>query len=296
MHPRSALVRPLDPAWPTNRAVIFLMPLGGLATAAAVWSFERPDALAVFWAAAVGAGVVFGTWALARELAPDDQRAAFVAMAFGFATSLLVVGASLSLLFAALFLARVVNRTVGPPATVVDAVAVLALVGWAAVSTQSPDLWMAAALAFALDAHLSGGRPRQWAFAAACLVLMVGQLAYPLTIGTARAEIAAGTGSPGMAGIVWALPVAAVFIATILRTRSLDSVADATGAPLSVLRVRAGMIVVLLFTARSLLHGDEGVIHSVFLWSVLGGVTLSDLLPGRRRPREHARSLPAPPE
>jgi hypothetical protein len=272
------------------------MPLGGLATAAAVWSFERPDALAVFWAAAVGAGVVFGTWALARELAPDDQRAAFVAMAFGFATSLLVVGASLSLLFAALFLARIVNRTVGSPATVVDAIAVLALVGWAAVSTRSPDLWLAAALAFALDAHLSGGRLRPWAFAAACLVLMVGQLAYPLTIGTARAEIVAGAGSPGMAGIVWPLPVAAVFIATILRTRSLDSVADATGAPLSVLRVRAGMIVVLLFTARSLLHGDEGVARSVLLWSVLGGVTLSDLLPGRRRPREHAWSLPAPPE
>jgi hypothetical protein len=273
-----------------------LMPIGGLATAAAVWWFERPEALSVVWAAAGGAGVVFGTWALARELAPDDQRAAFVAMAFGFATSLLVVGASLSLLFAALFLARVVNRTVGPPATVVDAVSVLALVGWAAITMQSPDLWLAAALALALDAHLPGGRRRQWAFAAACLILMVGQLVYPPTITTGRAEIVAGAGSSGMAGIVWPLPIAAVFVASILRTRSLHSVADVTGAPLSALRVRAGMIVVLLVTARSLLHGDEGVTHSVLLWSVLGGVTLSDLLPGRRLPREHAWSRPPPPE
>lgn len=286
LHRTTSLGRPLDPKWPTNRAVLILMPIGAAASAAWSWWVEPGDLVAAAWAALFGAAAVFGTWALGRELAPDDQRAAFVALALGVPAALLVEGASLALLFSGLLLTRMVTRSVGPPPTVLDSVAVTGLVAWTAISLGAPDVWVVAALAFAIDAHLPGGRGRAWLFAAACMVLAGLQIAVlpRLAPGLAASVSTSAAGSATTLGeVTWAIPIGAAFIASIVRTRSIASVADATGEPLSARRVRAGMTVALLLAARSLLHGSDEVAASVLLWATLAGVTLSDLLPGGER-------------
>jgi hypothetical protein len=278
----TALARPLDPSWPTNRAVLILMPIGGAAFAARSWWVGPGELVAAAWAALFGVGSVLGTWALARELAPDDQRAAFVALALGVPAALLVEGASLPLLFSGMLLTRMVTRSVGPPPTVVDSVALTGLVAWTAVSLGAADVWLVAALAFAIDAHLPGGRGRAWLFTASCVAFAVLHTILLPRIAPALAADAAS--SPTALGeIGWAIPIGAAFIASIVRTRSVSSVADATDERLSARRVRAGMAVALLLAARSLPHGGEEVSASVLVWMTLAAVTLSDLLPGGER-------------
>jgi hypothetical protein len=171
IHRFSSLGRPLDPAFATNRAVLVLMPV-----AAAVFAVAGPwtpglAGTARVWAALLGAGTVLGTWALGRELTPDDQRAAFVGMGLGVVVLLTVPGASLVLLFATLVLVRLVNRSVGLPPRLLDAVAIVALIGWSMWTTQSAWVGVVAAAAFGIDAVLPGGLLRHWAFAALSLVL-----------------------------------------------------------------------------------------------------------------------------
>jgi hypothetical protein len=275
----SALARPLDPSWPTNRAILALMPIGAAVAAAVRLGGGTTGAGPLAWAAVFGAAVVLGTWALGRELAPDDQRAAFVALALGYPAALVVEGSSLALLFSAMLLARMVARTVGPPPTVADGLALVGLVGWAAISLSEPDIWLVAAFAFGVDAALEGGRRRAWLFAAAVVALAGAQLLWLPRLWPELAG-AAGGDSTALADVVWPMPMGAVFVASIVRTRTVASVADETNRPLSARRVRWGMGVALLLAARSLLHGADGVAAATPVWTVLAGVALSDLVPG----------------
>ena len=284
----TTLARPLDPSWRTNRAVLVLMPLGAIISGVVAWWVAGVDEITTLWAAVSGAAVVLGAWALGRELAPDDERAAFFAMTLGFGSFLMVSNASLLLLFTGLTLSRLVARTVGLPPTMLDRFAALAVAGAAAVATRSPDIWLVAALALGIDARLGGGPPdatrpdgarraptRQLGFVAlavACTVVHAGLLvAFP------SPGPVTGPWSYSLGSLAWAIPIAAAFLAVIVRTRALTSVADATGEPLSARRVRHGMVVVLVLTLRSLLQGDTGAANSVLLWTTLAGVALSGL-------------------
>ncbi len=260
------------------------MPAGALITAvAATWWAPGLAGTSRLWAAALGAGTVLGSWAVGRELAPDDQRAAFVALTLGFATLLTVPGVSLVLLFAMLMLTRLVNRTVGPPATTLDSIVVLGLSGWAVADTGSPAVGVVAALAFGLDAWLPDGRRRQWGFAAMCLMMVA-----------ALASGAAGqdrvVSSPLVVDVpsVWLL-VGAGAVATLvlhrsLSTRSLQSTCDATGEPLSVVRVRWGIAVALLVGGQGLFLGEGGARSAALVWACLAGVGLSGVVPPRESP------------
>lgn len=282
----TALARPLDPSWPTNRAVLVLMPIGAAIAVALRWGAGGAGAGSLAWAALFGAGVVLGTWALARELGPDDQRAAFVALALGYPAAVMIEGTSLALLFTAMLLTRMVARTVGPPPTAADGLALVGLVAWSAVSLAEPDVWLVAALAFAVDARLGDGRGRGWLLAGACVALAGAHL---VLLPRLWPEMAPGVGGgpDALAEVVWTLPIGAVFVATIVRTRAIASRTDETNELLSARRVRWGMGIALLLAARSLLHGPEGVAAATPVWAVLAGVALSDLLPGgARRPVE----------
>lgn len=285
----STIGRPLDPAWATNRAVLILMPVGGVL--AGVWTALGPGRGGVVTTglgALAGAAVVLGGWALGRELDPDRQGAAFVSLALAFGVFLLVPEGSLVLLFTALVLSRVVNRTVGPPATLLDAAAVLGLTLWAVVATGNPLVALPAAAAFAVDAALPGGPRRHWAAAAMALVLG----------GWAAARGIPGLVDPGLAldgpspgGWLLAALVGLSFLAAVLHTRRVESSADATGRPLQPGRVRAGMGVILLLALVTLARGDAGLREGALVWATLAGVSL--WRPAGRRGQARAPQPPS---
>ena len=263
----STIGRPLDPAWATNRAVLVLMPVGGVLAGAA--AAMVPGRGGVVTAGLSGLAVVLGGWAVGRELDPDRQAAAFVSLALAFGAFLLVPVASLVLLFTALVLARVVNRTVGPPATPLDAVAVLGLTLWALVATGNPLVALPAAAAFGADATLPGGARRHWAAAGVALGMGGGAAVVGIP---GLVEPGLTLVAPSGAGWLLAAVVGLSFLATVIHTRRVDSRADATGQRLEPGRVRAGMGVVLLLALVTLAPGDAGLREGALLWASLAGV------------------------
>ena len=97
----TSIGRPLDPSYPTNRAVLRLLPAAAF-VAAAIHALRHGIEPGLLWAAVGGALAAFGGWALARELVPDHQAPAFAAMALAFGAWLTLAGTPLLPVFVAL--------------------------------------------------------------------------------------------------------------------------------------------------------------------------------------------------
>lgn len=259
---RSALARPLETRYPTNLAVIILMPLAGLLAGGLALGLGQPLLPAL--AAALRAGLAtFAGWALARELAPDDNPAAFLCLGLTLFAGMLFPSASLLLLFTTLMLTRIVNRSVGVPATWLDSTALLVLLGWTLHATGEPGPAAVAAAAFSLDAVLPRALRRQGIFAALSLTLgLIIMLVLP--------EPSRGTAA-GQAHQLLAGGIALLYVSIIAGTRSVRSVTDRTGEPLDLSRVRGGMTIGLLMALQSFTP-DGGLVLAALLWAVLAGL------------------------
>ena len=265
IYKRTSIARPLDPSYATNQAVLALMPLAGIAAGvtAILRGATGPQIAA---AAFAGVIVVFGAWALARELVPDDNPTAFVSMALAFATFLVVDSPRLWLLLVAtLFLVRIVNRSVGLPARITDSILVFVLVTATVYSTHSPLFGVVGGLAFTLDAMMRGGQRHQWVFAAMCLAgAGIYGFQNGLGVGAAASSSAAVLGSVAT--------ISVLYVAMISVTRRIDSSGDATGVPLSLPRVRGGMLIGLLAALQALMLGPSGATAASIVWATLAGV------------------------
>lgn len=262
---RTALARPLDRTYPTNLAVMILAPAAALALGGVTFG-QTHSLSAALEAAMRGALTTFGGWALAREIAPDDNPGAFVSMALAFVAVILVPSSSVLPLFTAIMLARILNRSVGIPATLVDSIAVVLLVAWTVAGSGNPWPALVGAAGFALDAVLPVPLRRQLAFAAICLTGGVGYLIL-------RGSRPAGDGNvtPWFPIVTIALLYAVLF----LRTRRIHSVADLTGEPLNLHRVRAAMAIGWLMAAQGAILGGAALAQSAIIWAVLAGLVLS---------------------
>jgi hypothetical protein len=240
----TSIGRPLDPAWPTNRAVLVLLPLAAVLGAVLAWgeSVSLPGILA---AACRFALSIFVAWALARELDPDDASAAFISLGLGLLVAIASGSPGLLTAFATLGLVRIVNRTTGLAARKTDSLLVLLLSIGTIYWTASPLFGVAAALAFALDGSLKDPLRHQWVFALVCLG------------GTVVYMVDHGPG-PGPVGVPdslfeWLSVIFLVMFALyLLLTRRVQSQADVGDRPLDLNRVRGGMTVGLLAALQGL--------------------------------------------
>ena len=165
----TAIGRPLDPEKPYERAVLLLLFAAFIAGALFEWAGP--------WSALRGAAVfalaVYGSWAFARELLPDDRVAPFVSMALGLLAAIAFHAPGLLVLFAAIGLVRVVTRSAGLGARVSDSIIVTCLVIWAVYACHTPWFGAVAAVAFLLDGVLKHPCKKQWLFAVICFGSMV---------------------------------------------------------------------------------------------------------------------------
>ena len=243
------------------------MPVAGVIAAGAA-GLRSAGAAQVVAAAISGVAVVFGAWAVTRELAPDDNPAAFVSMSLAFAIFFVVNSLSVLLLFATLFLVRIVNRSVGLPARILDSLLVVAMTILVVYTTRSPLLGLVGALAFLFDSAMHNTLRRQLPFAALCLT----------GTGVFVAQNGLGVGDQGtLASLhVWQVGIVGVaYAVTILQTRRVESLGDVTGNVLSVSRVRAGMLIGLLIPLQALMLGTTGFETAALIWATLAGVVVS---------------------
>jgi len=273
----TSIGRPLDPDYPTNRAVLIIMPIAGI-VAGSFAGFRGAGITDAAIAGLVGIAVAVGSWALARELAPDDDAAAFVAMALAYVTYLAVGSPSILLLFTCLLVIRVVNRTSGLPARMADSFIVAALTLGTMYATRSPLLGAVAALAFAFDATLGDPLRRQWVFGALCLA---GGILWAAWFGSGIGDLVTPTGVSA-----WLVAASSVLYAvSYFRTRRVEAVGDVSGVTLATSRVRAGMFIALLVAAQALTIGPTGTVDSSAVWATLAGVGIAGL---RLKPRPRA--------
>jgi hypothetical protein len=273
----TSIARPVDPAYPTNRALLILMPIAAAAAAllhlAGLGHGESATSTAI--AAALAS---FGAWALTRELAPDDNPAAFVSLVLGFGAQLLWGPSTVIPLFVALVLVRVVNRSTGLQPRVADAVLVTGFMVWATGRLGDPLVGLAAAIAFFLDASLS--RPARWQLVTGFVCLAV-SMVFVMRDGVAMPALAELEDAP-----FWlAIAVLAAYAVVTFTTRRIVSVGDVSGERLDAARVRGGMFVAgLLAAGAPVLPGERGM--NTLIWACLLGVAASRALAGldARRP------------
>ncbi len=227
---------------PANRAmVIVLAPVAAAGASVAFWhGVPWPSVLGFALATALAA---FGTWAMGRELVPDQQSAAFAALVVSVLVLLLIGPAAskgyLLVLFTTLGLVRQVNRTTGLQARITDSLVLFALTLWVVYGTGNPLFAVVAGLSFSLDGILDRPLRRQWLFAI-------------LSFGTAVVYMV----DHDLAGTVYGVPrtlaqwlaamAAVMFALNAMLLKNVTSVADIGGKPPRPARVRGGMAVAFL--------------------------------------------------
>ena len=264
MYRYTSIARPIDPAYLTNRALLIILPIVALLSAGLTYI----DNLGIgpLSAAFSGTLTAFAAWALTRELAPDYDGAAFVALAFAWVANIAFGARLVMLLFVALVLARVVNRSTGLPLRLLDTLGVLGFCTWAATSTQQPLILLVASLAFFLDARLEDPVRRHYLAAAACLAvfawMLVGHalvLADDLMV---RDWLAIGASAMGVSLFVIINP-------------DPVSYCDVSPRRLSRARVSAGLVVGWLLAVQAVLtHGRSGWLETA-IWACVIALLIS---------------------
>jgi len=258
----TSIGRPLEPVYPTNKAVLLLMPLAGLLGAVTAWLNGDPG-LQMLQAAISFFLIVFGSWALARELFPDDNPAAFISMILAVLAALSFESPGILIVFATLGLVRIVNRSTGMAAKKTDSVIVMLLTFWVIYATQSPFYGAVAALAFLFDGSLKDPLRHQWVFA---LICFGGMVVYMVDHDVGLAYFLAPDSL-----LEWvSLVVLLVLALNMFLLKKVHSCADLNGRPLDLARVKGGMAVGLCAAFQGL-NALEGVI---LLVATIAGIVI----------------------
>jgi hypothetical protein len=264
MYRFTSIARPIDPAYLTNRALLMVLPLLMLLSAglASLYDIGNGPVAAAFSGALAG----FAAWALTRELAPDYSGAAFVALALAWIANVAFGATSVLLVFVALLLVRLVNRSTGPRWRPLDTLGVLGFCIWAAVSTQQPLILIVTAVAFSLDATLKEPLRRHYFAAAVCVAVFIWML-----LGDARliaADLAA-----------WDWVLIAAFAGGIILIAATSpqpvSYCDTSPDRLDRVRVNAGLVTGWLAAAQALLTDGSSAWLETPIWACMIAVLVS---------------------
>ena len=261
----TSIGRAIDPKYPTNRAILVLTVLvtviGGLA------QLLRGIGLLEGGLWGIRAGLaVFLAWMVCREFDPDHDLSAFVAAGLALVGLLWWDPPNLGALLWLALVMRVVNRTPGLPATVVDALAVVGVGGWLAWQGN----WgygVVTVLALILDGLLPPRNRQAVAF---------------VSLGVAAAAIVAvwqgkmwGLGGPSVRDGARALAMGIVSVPLIVASRRVRSVGDETGEPLTPLRVQAAQVLAVLAGVQAAVwDGAAGLASMSSLWAAVLGAAM----------------------
>ena len=277
----SSIARPLEPQYPTNRAVLILLPLIALGTGAAAF-FLRDAGLAGAVSTGIGGLLAaFLAWALGREVDPDRNEAAFVAMALTVVAIGLGWAPALWVLTLTLMATRIVVRTVGQAAKLSDLALVTVLAGMAVFVDGYWAMGLVAGFAMAVDLLYDRKRTLNLVFAAFATGFSM------FAVVQRGGDWGAITLQPlGMVDPAWslaALILTALSAIFILTCPPVTSLCDASSEPLERRRVRGGAVIVVLFATAAMFEAQAGLLATLPVWTVLAGLVAGRVWP-RRKP------------
>jgi hypothetical protein len=262
----SGLSRPLSYKWFTHR-LLFICLAAAFLIAAASHLADVQEGLGS--AAAFGLRIslgVFFSWAITRELDPDAPWAAMLAIALASAALWFWPFPHLKLFFLVLLLLRLVNRSTGVEAKILDVLLILALTGWLLYEEQL-IAGVFAALALWSNGRLPNPQPSHKYIALG--VVMLTSLAimyYPAQ--RMPNELSMWIN-------ISIITIATGFALYSRQLKKVKSTAEATAQPLYLVRVRAAQLISLLvFTVFSLWYGDWLFVQIIIIWATFGAIFL----------------------
>jgi hypothetical protein len=248
----SSIGRPLKPGRTADKAVLLLMAAGAILGAVSAWM----DGLSVSQLARQALTftlIVYGSWALGRELDPDDPVAAFLCLTAAVIAAMVVDSPGLLIVFTTLGLARIVNRSSGLAARKSDSFIILLLVLVVMYSTDSPYYGVVAGIAFILDGSLKEPSRHQWVFG---LICFGGTIVYMVDHDMGLGGLAA----PDSLFAWLTLLFLVIFALNMLLLKSVKSKGDAKEKALDLNRVRGGMAVGLFAAVQGIYRPHEVVL------------------------------------
>lgn len=276
----SSISRPLEAKYPSNRAVLILLPIILLATAALRMNEADSSLMSAAFGGLEAMLGAFLIWAIGRELDPDRNPGAFIAMTA--IIPLVYLGYDLSLwtLAFVLMAMRVVNRTVGNPVRLGDMAVVLALAALSVFRDGYSEMGYVAGLALALDAFLD--RKRTLNLVGAMIAVAFSMWNLIELEGDLRALLLSAVEVMPQMVLYAALAVLMLGVLHALLLGRVHSVGDATGEPLSGLRVRGGILIAALAGLAMLTEGEPGLMAGLGLYAAILGVVLGRFWPSGR--------------
>ena len=261
----TAIARPLDLNYPTNKAIA-LLSMMVIAASTIFWMAAGRGFLDSAWWGFIASLTVFLSWAIARELDPEYDLSAFVTAGLSLISLIFFDLPRIIVLFWILLLTRIVNRTTGLPARMLDSLFLLALAGWLTFNGYFV-VGLMTSLAFLLDGFLSRPRRHQLLFAGIPLLLIAisfylnsivfGETKLPFTIQLA------------------VVVMASLFVLVIYDSRTVRAIADQTEELLDPMRVQAAQVLALATAMLiALLNGLHGLVSIMPLYAAIVGISL----------------------
>jgi len=248
------------------RVILYLLPLAALLGAALAWR-DGGDLTAILQAALAFALALHGSWALARELDPDDTPAAFLSAGVAMLAMALVAAPGLLIVYVTLGLVRTVNRSSGLQARPTDSLLLTVLAIGLIYLTDSPLYGLVAALAFLLDGSLREPLRRQWVFGLVCIGAVI---VYIVDHDFGFGQIGVPDSLFEWLGLLFVV----IFALDTLLLRRVRARGDVSHRPLDVNRVRGGMMVGVLAALQGLTEGDRVVLIVAVLAGLCVGIAL----------------------
>ncbi len=283
--PASALGRPIDFNYPTNRAIVFLASLAGIFGLIVALGRGQAFGDSLLTAFFVSVATFWG-WAITRELDPDNDLSAFVSAFITLALVLLFGNIGLGGLLAGLLLlqgSRILNRVVGVGIGTVESIFVLIIA--VIVALASAWLWLIyIAVVFLVDYFLPYGAKQHLALGGVAVVAAI-ILAFMRGIQSPTALTAEY--------LIVLIILSAAFLAFIMGQKRIQTTTDLTNKPVLVIRVRWAQITALgVAWILALLQGWQGFLWVTPLWASFGGIVLYQLWLWARKPSRLANSSP----
>lgn len=261
----TTLGRPIDLRYPTNRAIAvgsLLVMFGAVILRRAAGGTWTESTL---WGTQAGLSV-FLAWALCRELDPDHNGSAFLAAGLCLGGLVLWGLPRLTVVFWLIVVLRVVNRTMGVPAGVLDSLGMLGLGIWLSLQGN----WgygIITSVAFFLDSRLPDRAPGQLIFALLGIAATVAA--------TIVGEDSLWDGGPHLGSTLIALTVSILLLPVIRDARSLKAVGDQTGKRLEPHRVQAAQLIALIIGVETaFLGGIPALAALIPLWAAVLGASV----------------------
>ncbi|WP_440951720.1 hypothetical protein [Methanococcoides sp. FTZ1] len=267
----TSINRPLDPNYPTNRLILLTGLIVIIVTSLFHFSLNGPSITSIIYGTKAGI-TVFLVWAISREVDPDHETAAFVPVILSLVPVIFFGMNPLLAMYWLLLISRIVNRSTGSKAGILDSLTSLLLgmylsfeITWFFGIITSASLF--------IDSRIS---------ATDRISLILSALAISGTLYI----IVRGTGIPitdiSLVKAVALLSMLLLFLPTLLGSKRPQSKGDRTGEPLEAIRVKACMAI-FLATAIGFILADTDYTRSwPVLWCIAAGIGLYRSLVGYR--------------